>query len=355
MTRFAAFMVVLLVVSAPLFYLIVTDFYAEDLREAAEAAGLTQEELDLEEDTAIGLVFQLLAVVGIFAASLFLVMRLVPGKLWRPFYRTLDALAHFRVERGEVPQFEPSTTREFASLNDTLARILTQSVRSYQVQKEFTENASHELQTPLAIVQGKLDLLLQDPDLTDRQAQLLEDIYHEVRHTSRLSRNLLLLARIENAQYRKGAAVCLQDKIRKLPPSLQLLAEGITIRTEGLSAIAEPSEEAPLTLVCNEVLLEAMLSNLVVNAVRHNRAGGEILLAIRGDALEVSNTSDEPALDALRIFDRFHQSGSERKGNGLGLAIVRSICQYHGWTVTYRYAHGRHVFCVRFLNLTRTN
>lgn len=351
MTRFAAFMVVLLVVSAPLFYLIVTDFYAEDLREAAEAAGLTQEELDLEEDTTIGLVFQLLAVVGIFAASIFLVMRLVPGKLWRPFYRTLDALSNFRVESGEIPAFEPCTTREFARLNDTLTRILRQSVSSYQVQKQFTENASHELQTPLAIVQGKLDLLLQDPDLTDRQAQLLEDIYHEVRHTSRLSRNLLLLARIENAQYRKGSAVCLQDKLQQLLPSLQLLAEDITIRTEGIekSESSESSDIVPLTLSCNEVLLEAMLNNLVVNAVRHNCAGGEILLVLRGDALEVSNTSDEPALDADRIFDRFHQSGSERKGNGLGLAIVRSICRYHGWTISYRYADGRHVFCVKFL------
>lgn len=348
MTRFAAFMVVLLVLSAPLFYLIVTNFYAEDLREAAMAAGLSHEEFDLEEDTAIGLVFQILAVVGILAASIFLVMRLVPGKLWRPFYHTLDALSRFRVESGNVPTFEPSSTREFASLNDTLTRILQQSVRSYQVQKQFTENASHELQTPLAIVQGKLDLLLQDPDLTARQAQLLEDIYHEVRHTSRLGRSLLLLARIENAQYRKGSAVCLQDKLCQILPSLQLLAEGITIRIEGLSPLTDSSEKSPLTLTCNEVLLEAMLSNLVVNAVRHNREGGEILLTIHDDVFEVSNTSDEPALDADRIFERFRQSGSERKGNGLGLAIVRGICQYHGWMVAYRYADGKHIFSVKF-------
>lgn len=255
------------------------------------------------------------------------------------FYETMRRISRFHVEDGVVPQFEATSTKEFAELNATLTRILSQSVRSYQVQKQFTENASHELQTPLAVIQGKLDLLLQDPNLTDRQALLMQDIYHEVNHISQLNRNLLLLARIENAQYQRADRVVLSEKINILLPSLQILAGDLAIRTH----MATHEE-----LTCNEVLLESMLRNFVVNAVRHNHKGGEITIKLDKDRLTIVNTSDEPALDASRIFERFYQSGSARKGNGLGLAIVKSICDYHGWTVAYSFEKGCHLFSVAF-------
>lgn len=340
MLRFTICMLVLIVLSAPLFYFIVTGYYTEDLREAAKAASMSPTELDLEEDTVMGLVFQILAMVCILGLSVLFIIRMLPKKLWKPFYQTLHTLSQFRVEDGREPQFEPCHTKEFVELNDTLTRILSHSVRSYQIKKQFTENASHELQTPLAIMQGKLDLLLQDADLTDRQAQLMEDVYHEVRHMSQLSRNLLLLARIENAQYKKQEMVCLADKLQQLLPSLQLLADGITIRTD--------FTDSRLTLTCNEVLLEVALNNLVVNAVRHNRPQGEIILRLKENRLDVVNTSDEPPLDPEHIFKRFYQKSSERKGNGLGLSIVKSICDYHNWTITYRYADKSHCFTIVF-------
>lgn len=123
MMRFAAFMVVLLVVSAPLFYFIVTDFYTEDLREAALAAGIPRAELDLEADTIMGLVIQVMAIVVILGLSIFLIMRLVPAKLWRPFHSTLDVLSRFKVEDGHAPVFGRTDTKELAQLNDTLTRI----------------------------------------------------------------------------------------------------------------------------------------------------------------------------------------------------------------------------------------
>lgn len=340
MARFTLCMLVLIVLSAPLFYLIVTGYYTEDLREAAAAARMSPVDLDLEEDTVMGLVFQILAMVCILGLSVLFIVRMLPKKLWKPFYQTLHTLSQFRVEDGREPKFEPCHTKEFAELNETLTRILSHSVRSYQIKKQFTENASHELQTPLAIMQGKLDLLLQDADLTDRQAQLMEDVYHEVRHMSQLSRNLLLLARIENAQYKKQETVCLADKLQQLLPSLQLLADGITIRTD--------FDDSRLTLTCNEVLLEAALNNLVVNAVRHNRPQGEIVLRLKGNRFDIANTSDEPPLDPEHIFKRFYQKGSGCKGNGLGLSIVKSICDYHNWTITYRYEDKSHCFTIAF-------
>lgn len=340
MSRFTVYMVAILLLSAPVFYLIVTNFYAEDLRKAAAMAGADITAFDLEEDTVVGLVFQILAMVAILGITVFAVMRIVPTKLWRPFYDTLHSIETFKVEDGRVPAFADTRISEFSELNGTLHKILSHSVRSYQVQKQFTENASHELQTPLAIAQGKLDLLMQTSGITEAQATLIQDAYHELNHMALLNRNLLLLARIENSQYRVGNRIDLGQKLQALLPSLELLSGDLQVTT----AIAA----APFVVDCNEVLLESMITNLFVNAVRHNCEGGSITIRTSGRSLTVENSSHEGELDREHLFERFYRSSSTQKGNGLGLAIVKSICDYHGWSVDYAYRDGLHAFRVDF-------
>lgn len=126
----------------------------------------------------------------------------------------------------------------------------------------------------------------------------------------------------------------------ELTPFLQSIA--------GDLFLYEEFTDSALTIRANRTLLESLVNNLVVNAVRHNRPKGEIYLLVSGRELTVSNTSDEPALDARLIFNRFYRPSEKVKGNGLGLAIVRAICEYHGWTVAYRYEEGMHRFTVRF-------
>lgn len=126
----------------------------------------------------------------------------------------------------------------------------------------------------------------------------------------------------------------------ELTPFLQSIA--------GDLFLYEEVTDSALTVRANRTLLESLVNNLVVNAVRHNRPKGEIYLLVSGRELTVSNTSDEPALDARLIFNRFYRPSEKVKGNGLGLAIVRAICEYHGWTVAYRYEEGMHRFTVRF-------
>jgi|WetSurMetagenome_2_1015567.scaffolds.fasta_scaffold05159_4 two-component system, OmpR family, sensor kinase len=340
MSRFTIFMVTILLMAAPLFYLIITHYYAEDLIRVQAMAHIPKPRLDFQLDTVVGLVIQILLMVMILGMSIFLIMRFVPVKLWRPFYDTLHKISHFKVEDGSVPEFETSNVKEFAELNTTLKRILSQNVQSYKVQKQFTENASHELQTPLAIVQSKLDLLLQDKNLTQEQATLMQDIYHEISRMSKLNRNLLLLAKIENAQYKLNKKVNIAEKIQSLIPSLELLADGIIIRLQ--------IKNDQMTVNCNEVLLESLISNLVVNAVRHNYSDGEIIISLENSMLTVTNTSKERSLDSAHIFERFYRSSLTQKGNGLGLAIVKSICDYNHWTINYFYKKGLHNFSVRF-------
>ncbi len=339
-SKFSIYMVGLLLLATPVLYLIITNYYSEDLIDLAQAAHIPQSQLDLERDTIIGLGFQILAMILILALSIFLILRLLPAKVWRPFYESLDKIGRFKVEDGNVPTFGETQIQEFAELNGTLHRILSQSVRSYQVQKQFTENASHELQTPLAIVQGKLDLLLQDQDLKEEQAILMQDIYHEVSQMSKLNRNLLLLAKIENAQFKLSHRINLVAKLEELLPSLAVLVNGIDIQTEFANR--------QLTVYCNEVLLESLIRNLIVNAVRHNLPHGTIMISVQADTLTVANSSDGKPLDEGRLFQRFYKQTGEKGGNGLGLAIVKSICDYHHWPISYTHQDGFHRFVVRF-------
>lgn len=156
---------------------------------------------------------------------------------------------------------------------------------------------------------------------------------------SRLNRNLLLLAKIENEQFAKTEEICLNTFIEDLLPFLKSIADGLHI-------IKDFQQE--VTINANRTLLESLFNNLVVNAVRHNRHDGNITISIDDDSLTISNTSDEPALDASHVFNRFYRPAQNKQGNGLGLAIVKAVCDYHGWTIEYSYMQGNHIFAVKF-------
>lgn len=340
MIRFVACLVILTVLSIPVLYSITTNYYAEDLADIVNSYNIKNPDIDLKEDTIAGLSIQFFTIIVMLTIAVLIVMRFVPQQIWRPFRDTLNKAKMFRVESGTVPEFTMSGTKEFDELNSTLTSIMANSVRSYKVQKEFTENASHELQTPLAIIQGKLDNLLQDKNLTERQADDMFQIYKEIRKMSRLSRNLLLLSKIENNQYKNYNFINLCNKIKEILPNLETISGDIRIETD----FSEPN----LSIYCNDVLLESMLNNLVVNAVRHNKPNGRIFIKIAGEKLTVANESEEPELDAVHIFSRFYREKTTQKGNGLGLAIVKSICDYHKWSLHYYYKDKMHYFEVGF-------
>lgn len=340
--QFAACIAVLLLLATPLFYFLTKHYYAEDMIDIIEAVGQGQPipALDLEEDIMHGIMIQFGVITVVLAVAIVLTVRFISRRLWKPFDETLLRIEGFRLEDGKLPALPESDVEEFARLKHTLTALMEGSLASYRTQKEFTENASHELQTPLAVFQSKLDLLLQQPGLTERQAELIQGLYEDSNRLARLNRNLLLLAKIDNRQYGQMEDIRLTRFLDELTPFLQTLA--------GDLFLYEEFTNSTLTVRANRTLLESLINNLVVNAVRHNRPKGEIYLTVSGRELTIANTSDEPALDARLIFNRFYRPSEKVKGNGLGLAIVRAICEYHGWTVAYRYEEGMHRFTVRF-------
>ncbi len=342
MTQFIVCVAVLFLFAAPLFYWLTKNYYAEDMEDLQEAvaAGSIPEHFDLEQDVMQGIMLQYVLITATLGIAVVLTMRLISKHLWQPFDRTLQQIESFRLESGKVPSLPQSDIKEFTRLNIALNKLMTNSMTSYHAQKEFTENASHELQTPLAVFQSKLDILLQQPELTEQQASIIQDLYSMTARLSRLNRSLLLLAKIENRQFEHKESIELDCFLDNIFPYLEDIAGSIGITREKTGR--------PVTLQANHALLESMVNNLVVNAVRHNKRNGEIVITTGNDRLAISNTSDEPRLDDSHIFNRFYRPAQNQKGNGLGLAIVKAVCDYHGWLVSYDYTPGHHQFTVDF-------
>lgn len=334
--------VVVLLLATPLFYLLTKHFYAEDLVEFIEATRRNEPlpGTDLEEDIMKGVMFQFILITGVLSLSLVLMMRFVSKRLWTPFDDTLKRIESFTLEADTLPQFTENNVKEFTQLNTILTRLMENNLKSYRTQKEFTENASHELQTPLAVFQSKLDLLLQEPDLTEAQAGTIQSLYEVSSRLSRLNKNLLLLARIDNCLYKQMEQMDVVETLNEVIPLLDKLTEGI--------AVHQTLGDTPLRIQGNRVLLESMINNLVVNAVRHNREKGEIWIQVTDRQLVISNTSAEARLDEDLLFRRFYRPSEKVKGNGLGLAIVKAICDYHGWQIGYAYEGRQHQFIVHF-------
>ena len=353
LTQFIICTVILLVLAAPAFYWLTKEYYAEDMIGIIEAVQAKRPlpANDLEEDVFKGIMIQFALIAIVLGIALVVTLQIINKRLWRSFDKTLGIIEDFRLEDQQVPSFPETEIKEFARLNTAITRLMEGNIKSYRTQKEFTENASHELQTPLAVFQSKLDILLQQSDnITESQAAIIQDLYEMTGRLARLNRNLLLLAKMENNQFSRKEEVDVVEVIDQLLPFLESLAGNLTINTQYHIPAKGEKGKPVLPIEANRSLLESLLNNLVVNAVRHNKQNGEITITISSDSLIVSNTSSEKALDANLIFNRFYRPSEKTKGNGLGLAIVKAVCDYHGWSITYRFDEeaGLHLFEVRF-------
>lgn len=334
--------VVIFILTAPLFYLLTKFFYAEDMIKIIETvkSGQGIPPLDLERDIMEGMMLQFCLIFLVISLSLFITLRFTTKKLWKPFNKTLQMAEQFNIAQGELPVFSKTNILEFNCLNHSLEKLMAKDKETFRIQKEFTENASHELQTPLAIMRVKLDLLMQE-ELNEKQMRLVSEIYNQNTRMGHLNRSLLLLAKIENTQYSEYEEVDLYSFASNLLPSYEALQGDVPV-----VLLDKRSKNTPLR--ANTDLLECMLNNLIVNAIRHTKGsdGGDIELQIYDDKVVISNTAHGSALSKNDMFRRFHKDIAMTSGNGLGLSIVKAICDYHGWSIEYEFDGKRHSFII---------
>ncbi len=344
MLQFTLCVTILMLLATPLFYWLTKHYYAEDLIWVIDTIkqGKDIPPLDIEQDIMHGIMIQFGMIICIIGISVILIMKNISVKLWTPFYYTLNKISKFRLEDKRIPVLPENNVKEFTQLNKAVTTLMENSQMSYNIQKEFTENASHEIQTPLAIFQSKLDNLLQDEHLTKHQAETIQELYNLTLRITRLNKNLLLLAKIDNNQYNEMSDIDLIKVLNKILPLLLSISENITITKD----FRLPS----MIIRCNTILLESLINNLIVNALRHTNADGEIIIIVENNKMTITNTSNGMILDEKLLFNRFYRPVRNINGNGLGLAIVKAICDYHKWEIKYQYSNNKNNFIVTFHN-----
>lgn len=282
-------------------------------------------------------------VVLLYCSLLVLIIIICIWVLWdtmRPLYRLLGWLDHNDISHGVQPIDNSTRVNEFMRLNDAVFRSAKRSEQLYMQQKEFTGNASHEIQTPLAVCQSRLEMLA-DTDLSEEQLSEVIKTQKTLEYISRLNKELLLLTKIDGRQF---SDICVIDVKKIVEKSIEDFAMIFQHRHIMLSI---DCTGAPMVRM-NSTLASVLLTNLIKNAYVHNHPQGEIVISVDSNGLDISNTGRATPLDGEHIFERFYQ-GSKREGStGLGLALVKAICGLYGFALQYNYGEGVHKFSIKF-------
>ncbi|SUX46605.1 Probable sensor histidine kinase TcrY [Chryseobacterium indoltheticum] len=266
---------------------------------------------------------------------------MVLQRLWKPFYELLNELKNYRLGISKsFPQVE-TKTKEFSDLQDAVTTLLQYSEKSYEQQKEFIGNASHELQTPLAIAIGKLELLIEKENFTENQAEKIAEIMEIIERLVRLNKSLLLLTKIENKQFFDNQEIKVNHIVEKNIEDLQDIAEFKEVEISF-------SENSELLVKADAALINIIVSNLLRNAIFHNIKSGKVEVQINAKKLIVKNTGIKNSLNPEKIFTRFQKSEHHQSGSGLGLAIVQAIAELYDFSVSYDFKNGMHEFTVNF-------
>lgn len=277
------------------------------------------------------------AIILLMLAIMSLINRFLLGKLWQPFYHTLRQLRTLDIKTTTTVQLPGTTIEEFNELNAAVSIMAKRINEEFETLKSFTDNASHEMQTPLAIIQSKLDILLQTSD--EKQGVQLQAIYNATRRLTRLNQTLLLLTKINNQQYKSLQPVNFKKLLQQKLQQFDELARSRNIK------LACKAEEVRMNI--NEELAEILMNNLLSNAIKHNFDGGHIHCELSRKKLSISNSGPALTFDQTRIFQRFQKS-SHSTGTGLGLAVVQQICDNSGLSISYVANDNEHTFTVFF-------
>ena len=295
----------------------------------------TFEKNDLFESVLIWIV---VLYVALLVIVLVVTMLIFYGGM-RPLYDLLHWLDDYTP--GSKPKPVPSggEVEEYSRLGNALQRAIDRSEQTFERQSQFIGDASHELQTPLAVIGNRVEWLLDDSSLKEEQAVELYKIQKTLSHAVRMNKTLLLLSKIDNHQFPESADVDLVELVSECVENY-----GEVFSSHGVAFSCDlPSHH---TIHINPSLAATLVNTLIKNAYLHTPEGGSAHVELHDGELVVSNDG-EAALDAEHIFDRFYQGQRKSGSTGLGLALVAAVCRYYDMGIDYKFENGRHIFCVR--------
>lgn len=286
--------------------------------------------------------FSAFIVIIIFLSLGFLLANwLISKTLWKPFYKTLENLNHFDINTSKKLNFEPLKTKEFDQLNESLNKMTDKIYSDFFKQKEFTENASHEMQTPLAVIRANISLLVQSENLKEEEMNQVQVIENSLKKLNTLNKGLILLTKIENNQFKNNQGINAVEAISRIVSNFN---EAISMKNLKFTT----NFDSDLILEMSPILADILFTNLIQNSIRHTDMGGEILISLIEKKFTISNSGDELKIDKDDLFKRFKKNDASKDSLGLGLSIVKSIVDKYSFEITYSFKTSIHSFIILF-------
>ncbi len=301
----------------------------------------TRSSLVRNQDFILAITLSVGIVVLLLIITVYFVNTIIMRNVWLPFYNNLETLKNFSVENDKGLELQQSNIDEFQELNNSLSKLTNKIKSDFNNLKEFTENASHEMQTPLAIMQSKSEILLQSENLTKNQVEQIRTIYQSVQRLSKLNKTLLLLAKIENRQFKDLETIEVNKVIEKQLEIFEDFIENKNLEVDMRSTLE-------VKIQANPLLFDMVVTNLISNAIKHNVAGGQIEILTTNLFLSVSNSGEPPKMESSSLFERFKKESNAANSFGLGLAIVKKICDNYNWNITHSYIDNQHNISIYF-------
>jgi len=265
----------------------------------------------------------------------------ITRRIWVPFYRILSNLSTYEIHQSSSLELVKTDIHEFKLLNQALEMMSRKIHLDYLNLKEFNENAAHELQTPLAVIKSKLELLVQKENMDEEQLQLVSAAFDSTKRMSKLIQGLLLISKIENNQFLTTEVVEVGELMNKVIAHFEEMIE-----FRGLVIIRH--YHFPARIVMSPVLADILVTNLLSNAIRHNVPEGKIDIHINSDHFSISNTGENIKHETAEFFKRFRKSENHKDSIGLGLSIVQKIATLYHMKVEYRHSSGIHTIQITF-------
>lgn len=299
---------------------------------------------DLLEGIGLGLVM----IAAFMLILIFFLFRAISKKLWNPFYVILNRLENFDLNKTQEMQHSDSSTLEFLQLNCELDKMYVRLRKDYSSLKEFTENASHEIQTPLSIIRLKLESLMQSSGLDEKGLSLANEAFEATVRLSKLNQSLLLLTKIENQQFHDRAKI---DIAKSVELKLEQYHELILFKELKMQS----KLSHPIEVEMNAQLADILISNLIGNAIKHNLQGGKLIIETFKNMLKISNSGNPPSENLNDHFDRFRKANQSSDSLGLGLSIAKKICDSYHYEMEYVYKDDMYAVTIYFQQLQNSS
>lgn len=302
---------------------------------------ITRSSLVRNKDFILAITLSVGIVVLLLIITVYFVNTKIMKRVWLPFYNNLETLKNFSVENNKPIELQESDIDEFQELNLSLSKLTNKINSDFNNLKEFTENASHEMQTPLAIMQSKSEMLLQSENLTKEHVAQIRVIYQSIQRLSKLNKTLLLLSKIENRQFKDLESINVNEVIEK---HIEIYED--FIKNKHLTVNTKSTLEVEIK--ANPLLFDMVISNLISNAIKHNKMNGKIEILTTNLFISVLNSGEAPKLTSSSLFERFKKDSKAPNSFGLGLAIVKKICDNYNWKITHSYLDDQHNISIYF-------